>query len=300
MEDPDAGDTATARDRHDHSRPSRDLNGRRSRCPSLRTEWTPLTIFANWLLKDCWIFFQGPIKIQPYQREIVLLSDRRGCWMRSVILGLLGGMAAMVGPGRPAVEAGERPPVTFERDVEPILTRAGCNAGACHGKARGQNGFALSLLGFDPAHDYEAIVKEAGGRRVSRLMPADSLLLGKATARLPHGGGLRLAPGTSGYETVLRWIAAGMPRTPSDAPRVERIAVEPTERTLKRAESFALRVTAHYHRRVGRGRDGAGRVRLERVGPGQGRRRRPGHRRARSRAMRPSRRGSPACSPTAT
>ena len=70
--------------------------------------------------------------------------------MRSVILGLLGWMTAMVGPGWPAVEAGERSPVTFERDVEPILTRAGCNAGACHGKSRGQNGFALSLLGFDP------------------------------------------------------------------------------------------------------------------------------------------------------
>ena len=68
--------------------------------------------------------------------------------------------------------------MTFERDVEPILTRAGCNAGACHGKARGQNGFALSLLGFDPAHDYDAIVKEAGGRRVSRLMPAGELAAG--------------------------------------------------------------------------------------------------------------------------
>ena len=165
--------------------------------------------------------------------------------MRSVILGLLGWMTAMVGPGWPAVEAGERAPVTFERDVEPILTRAGCNAGACHGKSRGQNGFALSLLGFDPSHDYEAIVKDAGGRRVSRLIPADSLLLGKAAARLPHGGGLRLRPGTSHYETILRWIADGMPLTPKDAPRVERIAVEPTERTLKHSESFSMRVTAY-------------------------------------------------------
>jgi hypothetical protein len=166
--------------------------------------------------------------------------------MGSVILGLLVWMTTMVGPGLPGLQAGERSSVTFERDVEPILTRAGCNAGACHGKSRGQNGFALSLLGFDPARDYEAIVKDAGGRRVSRLMPAESLLLAKAAAQLPHGGGLRLTPGTSGYETVRRWIAAGMPRTPTDAPRVERIAVEPTERTLKRSESFALRVTAHY------------------------------------------------------
>ncbi len=146
----------------------------------------------------------------------------RGSGMRSVILGLLGWMTAMVGPILLDLEAAERSLVTFERDVEPILTRAGCNAGACHGKARGQNGFALSLLGFDPVHDYDAIVKDAGGRRVSRLVPAGSLLLGKATARLPHGGGMRLAPGTSGYETVLRWVAAGMPRTPLDAPHVER------------------------------------------------------------------------------
>jgi hypothetical protein len=166
--------------------------------------------------------------------------------MMKAILRLLVWMAAMAGPGLPAIEAGERASVTFERDIQPILTRAGCNAGACHGKARGQNGFALSLLGFDPAGDYEAIVKDAGGRRVSRLMPAESLLLGKATARLPHGGGLRLAPATSSYETVLRWIAAGTPRTPTDAPRVKRIAVEPTERTLKHSESFSLRVTAHF------------------------------------------------------
>jgi hypothetical protein len=164
--------------------------------------------------------------------------------MKSVILGILGWMTAMLGL-LPDLEATEHSRVTFERDVEPILTRAGCNAGACHGKARGQNGFALSLLGFDPGHDYDAIVKDAGGRRVSRLVPADSLLLGKATARLPHGGGLRLVPGTSSYETVLRWVRTGMPRTPPDAPRIANISIEPTERTLKQSASFRLRVTAH-------------------------------------------------------
>ena len=165
--------------------------------------------------------------------------------MKSAILGVSGWIMAMVATGPLDLVAAERSSVTFERDVEPILTRAGCNAGACHGKARGQNGFALSLLGFDPSHDYDAIVKDAGGRRVSRLVPAGSLLLEKATARLPHGGGLRLAPGTSSYEKVLRWVVAGMPRTPVDAPHVERIEVEPTERTLKQSASFSLRVTAH-------------------------------------------------------
>src|SRR6516165_9761468 len=125
--------------------------------------------------------------------------------MRQGILGLLGSVVAVVLAGLPAVEAGERAAVTFERDVEPILTRAGCNAGACHGKSRGQNGFALSLLGFDPNFDYAAIVKDAGGRRVSTLTAPESLLLRKATARLPHGGGPRLTPGSRAYETVLSW-----------------------------------------------------------------------------------------------
>src|SRR5262249_59265958 len=88
-------------------------------------------------------------------------------------------------------------PVSFERDVVPLLTRAGCNAGACHGKARGQNGFQLSLLGFDRDFDYAAIVEEARGRRVFPAAPERSLLLLKPTAQVPHGGGRRLPEGDS-------------------------------------------------------------------------------------------------------
>src|SRR5438067_7385492 len=84
--------------------------------------------------------------------------------------------------------------VTFERDVLPVLTRLGCNAGACHGKARGQNGFQLSLLGFDPDFDHDALTREGRGRRVFPASPGDSLLLRKATAQVPHGGGRRLEP----------------------------------------------------------------------------------------------------------
>ncbi len=71
----------------------------------------------------------------------------------------------------------------FELDVLPVLTSAGCNAGACHGKARGQNGFALSMLGFDPEFDYSSIVEEAHGRRVFPAAPENSLLLRKASLR---------------------------------------------------------------------------------------------------------------------
>ncbi len=137
-------------------------------------------------------------------------------------------------------------PATFERDIEPILTRAGCNAGACHGKARGQNGFALSLLGFDPDFDYHAIVSEARGRRLFPADPGFSLLLRKASAQLAHGGGKKLPADGPEYDLLHRWIAAGCPRTPAETPRLVRISVEPEERLLSFRAEQQLAVTAHY------------------------------------------------------
>src|SRR6516164_3917455 len=100
--------------------------------------------------------------------------------------------------------------VTFEFDIQPLLTRFGCNAGACHGKARGQNGFALSLLGFDSDFDYNALAHEGRGRRVFPEAPDYSLLLRKPTAQVPHGGGKRLNPSEPAYQLLRRWIAAGL------------------------------------------------------------------------------------------
>jgi hypothetical protein len=136
--------------------------------------------------------------------------------------------------------------VTFERDVIPVLTRAGCNAGACHGKARGQNGFALSLLSYDADFDYHAIVNEARGRRVLPASPENSLLLLKPSARVSHGGGKRLDVASTGYDVLRRWVAAGTPRTQKDAPTVARISVEPGERVLGASAAQQLVVTAHY------------------------------------------------------
>src|SRR5262245_50102319 len=133
---------------------------------------------------------------------------------------------------------------TFERDVMPLLTRAGCNAGACHGKARGQNGFQLSLLGFDPESDYAAITKEARGRRVFPAAPEQSLLLLKPTGQLAHGGGKRLERGDAGYEILRRWIVAGTPRRLDHEPTLERIAVDPAERVLASRAQQSLGVTA--------------------------------------------------------
>jgi hypothetical protein len=137
-------------------------------------------------------------------------------------------------------------PVTFERDVQPILARNGCNSGGCHGKSRGQNGFQLSLLGFDPDFDHAAITREARGRRVFPASPKNSLFLLKGAAQVPHGGGKRLRPGEAGYDQLLRWLVDGAPRTPADAPALQRITVEPSERLLAKGGEQQLLVTAHY------------------------------------------------------
>jgi hypothetical protein len=137
-------------------------------------------------------------------------------------------------------------PVNFVNQVVPIFTKLGCNAGGCHGKASGQNGFRLSLLGFEPALDYEALVKEGRGRRLFPAAPDSSLLLMKATARAPHGGGKRLDPDSPEYHLIRRWIRLGMPMGTAADPRVERLSVFPGERLLARGGSQQMVVTAHY------------------------------------------------------
>src|SRR5207302_7315648 len=97
-------------------------------------------------------------------------------------------------------------PLHFANDIVPLLSRHGCNAGGCHGRASGQNGFKLSLFGFDPAFDYNALVKEARGRRVFPAAPDHSLLLAKPASHVPHGGGKRFPPESEAYQTLRRWI----------------------------------------------------------------------------------------------
>ena len=150
----------------------------------------------------------------------------------------------------PTTEASHE--VTFESDVQPLLTRLGCNAGACHGKSRGQNGFALSLLGFDSDFDYGALVQEGRGRRIFAASPEESLLLRKATGQAPHGGGKRIEPGSPAYEEIRAWLLGGAKRTPDDAPKLVRVVVEPSNHSLGPKEQFSLRVIAEYsdgHRR---------------------------------------------------
>src|SRR5205814_5489769 len=96
-------------------------------------------------------------------------------------------------------------PILFEQQLVPILTKATCNAGGCHGKAEGQNGFKLSVFGHDPLADHTAITKEARGRRIFAASPANSLFLLKATGRIPHGGGKKISEGSLRYRRLARW-----------------------------------------------------------------------------------------------
>jgi hypothetical protein len=136
--------------------------------------------------------------------------------------------------------------IDFERDVEPILTRAGCNAGACHGKARGQNGFQLSLLGFDRDFDFGALVSEARGRRIFPAAPEQSLMLRKPTGQMSHGGGKRFEVSSPYYDVLLRWIVQGTPRRQPNTPGLEHISVTPADHILSPRADLQLTVTATY------------------------------------------------------
>ena len=155
-----------------------------------------------------------------------------------------GGEAAS---GRVTVEGfGAADPINFPNQVVPIFTKHGCNGGGCHGKSSGQNGFRLSLLGFEPTEDYEHLVREARGRRLFPAAPESSLLLTKAVASMPHGGGKRLDPAGDDYRLLVRWIGQGMPYGKSTDPSVAKIEVWPKERTLSRGAAQQLVVLAHY------------------------------------------------------
>ncbi|HTE21369.1 MAG TPA: DUF1549 and DUF1553 domain-containing protein, partial [Armatimonadota bacterium] len=135
-------------------------------------------------------------------------------------------------------------PISFETGVIPILTKASCNSGGCHGKAEGQNGFKLSVFGFDTDADYQALVMEGRGRRISTARPEESLLLRKATAQLPHGGGKRIEPGSLPYLRLRRWLAEGARAGVSGMGPAVRVEVEPAEQLLSPRGTQQLRVTA--------------------------------------------------------
>lgn len=120
--------------------------------------------------------------------------------------------------------------VSFRNDVMAVLSKAGCNAGACHGNAKGKAGFKLSLRGEDAQFDFDALTRDQFGRRTNPMHPADSLVLLKATTEIAHEGGKRFAIGSEEYKVLLEWIERGARSDIESAPRLERLEVIPEER----------------------------------------------------------------------
>ncbi|MFO0966497.1 MAG: DUF1553 domain-containing protein [Gemmataceae bacterium] len=137
-------------------------------------------------------------------------------------------------------------PINFANHIVPIFTKLGCNGGGCHGKSGGQNGFALSLLGFVPELDYQTLVKENRGRRLFPAAPDSSLLLMKAAGTMAHGGGKRMEVGSDEYKLIRRWILSGTPFGKETDPHVVKIAVSPEHRMLTRQNHQQFAVYAHY------------------------------------------------------
>ncbi len=152
-------------------------------------------------------------------------------------------------PAVPASDAGsEKKPAewSFRNHVIPLMTKAGCNSGACHGALAGKGGLKLSLRGYDPEADYFVLTRQAGSRRIDRQDPANSLMLLKPLRKLPHGGGRRFEADSDEYRILLEWIKAGA-KGPSDAdPRLQRLEVSPIGATLKPKETLNIAVRAWY------------------------------------------------------
>jgi len=156
--------------------------------------------------------------------------------------------AAISSPAKPSLVPQTAPAGgwSFQRHVLPVLTKAGCNTGGCHGALAGKGGFRLSLSAYDPDADHLSITRDALGRRIEPGDPLHSLLLTKPTSAAPHKGGKRLDPHSDDYRILAEWVAAGAPGPNADDPHLDRIEVRPDRLTSKKGEKLRLQVLAHY------------------------------------------------------
>lgn len=135
---------------------------------------------------------------------------------------------------------------SFRNHVESVLSKTGCNGGACHGARAGQKGFRLTLFGFDLAADHSYLTRQARGRRVIPMDPGRSLILTKPTGLIPHKGGVRFDVDSIEYRVLSEWIAAGAPAaTPSDA-ILQRLEVLPKHSRQEPGAKQQLVVLAHF------------------------------------------------------
>jgi len=130
-------------------------------------------------------------------------------------------------------DAAKPRPISFQLDVMPVLTASGCNTGACHGSARGQDGFMLSLFGYDPKGDHQRMTTEFAGRRINLAVPESSLLITKSVGDVPHTGGKQFEKGTPFHKTLVEWIRAGAHYDADDVAQPTGITVQPPQAVLK-------------------------------------------------------------------
>jgi hypothetical protein len=135
---------------------------------------------------------------------------------------------------------------SFRNQVLPVMTKMGCNSGACHGAAAGKNGFKLTLRGYDPDLDYLTLTRQADARRTVKVDPAKSLILLKPTLTIPHGGGRRFAVGSPEFLVMAGWIAAGTPPPKDSDPRIESLEISPRHVSLRPGAQQQLLVTARF------------------------------------------------------
>lgn len=177
-----------------------------------------------------------------FKRTLVPDTARGSLALQLAILSCVASVSSLAGAAElPDVDR----PISFINEVMPILTRHGCNSGGCHGKSTGRGGFQLSLFGFIPDADYDAITRGSRGRRVFPRDPDKSLLLQKVVMAVPHGGGRRFAESDPEYQVLRKWIAAEMPRTFDDEPELSELRFEPSEMLAKKTDtSVASQVVA--------------------------------------------------------
>ena len=130
--------------------------------------------------------------------------------------------------------------------MQSVLSKAGCNSGACHGAIAGKNGFKLSLRGYDPEADFYTITRQSRGRRIVPSDPGRSLLLLKPTGAVPHKGGVRFRVDSDDYRVVSEWIASGHPGPQADDPRLKRLEILPSRAMLRPDATQQLVVRAHF------------------------------------------------------
>src|SRR5437667_6548077 len=155
--------------------------------------------------------------------------------------------AALIALEMPVLAAETVTNITFRNHVQPVLAKFGCSSGACHGAAAGQNGFKLSLRGYDDEGDYLALTRQALGRRIIPSDPGRSLLLLKPTGAIPHKGGKRFEVDSPEYRVLAEWIASGAPGPRKDDPRIERIEFLPDHVVLRPATTQQFTVRAHFN-----------------------------------------------------